>query len=247
MYQKKTYMLESTIEVEEYHSARYGAPGMPRRKRSKPTPEQMARQNRWNREKKVRRQMRFYFKPEDYFSTLTYRVDERPADMGDASRDLSDFIRIVRREYKKQGAELRWMANIEVGTRGAWHIHLVMNRIPDTDVIIARAWTHGVSINKLLYQRGSFAELAAYMTKTPETDRRLRETRYTSSRNMPLPDPEIKLYRRPKTFTNRDIKVPKGWYLDKASIREGVNPVTGYPYRSYAMHKLDGGKTRCLS
>lgn len=247
MYQKKTYMLGSTIEVEEYHSARYGAPGMPRRKRSKPTPEQMARQNRWNREKKVRRQMRFYFKPEDYFSTLTYRVDERPADMGDASRDLSDFIRIVRREYKKQGAELRWMANIEVGTRGAWHIHLVMNRIPDTDVIIARAWAHGVSINKLLYQRGSFAELAAYMTKTPETDRRLRETRYTSSRNMPLPDPEIKLCRRPKTFTNRDIKVPKGWYLDKASIREGVNPVTGYPYRSYAMHKLDGGKTRCLS
>lgn len=247
MYKKKTWKLGAAVEVEEYHDARYGAPGMPRRKKSKPTPEQMARQNRWNREKKVRRQMRMYFHPEDYFSTLTYRVEKRPSDMKAASADLSDFIRIVRREYRKRGSELRWMANIEVGTRGAWHIHLVVNRIPDTDIILARAWANGMVINKLLYERGSFADLAAYMTKTADTDKRLKESRFTSSRNMPLPDPEVKVYRRWETFTNRDIKAPKGWYLDKQSVREGINPVTGYPYRSYALYRAWERNGRCIN
>ena len=247
MYQKKTYRLGSSIEVEEYHSARYGAPGMRRRKRSKPTPEQMARQNRWNREKKVRRQMRLYFKPGDYFSTVTYKADRRPVDMKAAGRDLGDFIRILRREYRKRGQELRWMANIEVGRRGAWHVHLVLNRIPDTDILIAEAWQHGRAVSQLLYERGGFADLASYMTKTPDSDKSLRESRFTSSRNMPLPPPEITTYHRRRTFRNSDIHVPRGWYLDKESVRQGVNPVTGYPYRSYALHRIEKGTRRCIS
>lgn len=33
-------------------------------------------------------------------------------------------------------------------------------------------------IFRLLYERGEFAELAAYITKTPETDPRLKESAY---------------------------------------------------------------------
>ena len=40
-YKKKTYKLRAGIEVEEYHSAKYGAPGQERRPKKKLTPEQM--------------------------------------------------------------------------------------------------------------------------------------------------------------------------------------------------------------
>lgn len=225
---------------EERHTARYGAPGQKRKKKQKPTPEQVERQNQWNREKKVRMRLLEYFGEGDYFSTLTYRKEERPVDMEMAKAHFSVLLRIIRREYKKRGAVLYWMRNIEVGTKGGWHIHLLINRIPDTDQILQKAWTHGKTVNQLTYENGGFRELAAYVTKTPRTDSRLKETHFDSSRNMPLPEPKKKVYRHWKTW--KDIRVPEGFYLDKDSVREGVNPVTGYPYRSYVLLRLNVDK-----
>ena len=148
--------------------------------------------------------MREHFQENDYFSDLTYRRDDRPVDMEMAKEHFRKFIREVRREYRKRGCELKWMRNIEVGTKNGWHIHLIINRIPDTDIILKEAWPHGKVINDLMYEKGSFAELASYITKTP---------------------------------------IPKGYYLDKSSLQEGINPYTGYRYRSYSLLPLqDGGK-----
>ena len=54
-YEKKTYRYRNAIEIEERHTGRYGAPGLKRQKKKKPTPEQMERQNQHNKEKKARR------------------------------------------------------------------------------------------------------------------------------------------------------------------------------------------------
>ena len=113
-------------------------------------------------------------------------------DVQAAKKDWSEALKIIRREYKKRGEQLFWMRNIEVGTKGAWHIHLAINRIPDTDVILKKAWTKGKVVNQLLYEQGEYKELAAYITKTPRTDNRLRESNYDASRNMPLPEPKEK-------------------------------------------------------
>lgn len=233
MYGKKIYRFLNAIEVREYHSAKYGAPGQRRTKREKPTPEQMEKINQANRERKVRHRLWKYFDTEDYFTDLTYRRDARPLDMAAAKEDFRQFVRAVRKEYKKRGAVLMWMRNIEVGTKNGWHIHLIVNRIPDTDVILAAAWERGKVINELMYEKGEFAELAAYITKTPRTDPRLKEADYSASRNMPLPPPEEKVYRHWKTW--KEIKAPEGFYLVKDSVQEGVNPVTGYPYREYIL------------
>lgn len=138
-YKKKTWEFRRATEVMEYHTARYGAPGQKRVKKEKPTREDMEKVNQYTKERKARHRLRKYFYKNDYFSCLTYKVEERPPDMQTAKKDWSAALKIIRREYKKRGEPLLWMRNIEVGTKGAWHIHLVINRIPDTDVILKKA------------------------------------------------------------------------------------------------------------
>lgn len=233
-YKKKIYRFKNAIEIEEYHTARYGAPGQKREPRRIPTPEQMEKINQRNKEKKCRRKLRAHFDINDYFTDLTYAKDKRPGDMEEAKAHFKEFIRIVRREYRKRGEILKWIRNIEVGKRNAWHIHIVINRIPDTDIILRKAWRHGRVVNELLYEKGEFRELAAYITKTPLTDKRLRESSYSTSRNIPLPPPEEKTYNRWRTWKD-EPRIPKGFYLDRETMYEGINPLTGYRYRTYTL------------
>lgn len=230
MYRRSTYTFPDAREVEEFASLRYGAPGQKRAERRKATPEQMAAANQRAKEKKCRRKLRAHFKKDDYFVTLTYRKDERPQDMAAAKQDVRRFIRRIRKAYKGRGDPLKWIANIECGSRGAWHVHLAINRTQDGDRIISKAWEHGRIMMQLIYEQGKCHKLARYMTKTPRTDPRLREAHYMSSRNLPVPKPKKKVIRW-KSF--RRISPPKGWYLDKETYFEGVNPVTGYRCRSY--------------
>lgn len=72
---------KNAIEVEEYHTARYGAPGHKRAKRRKATPEEIEKINQYNREKLARWKLRANFNVHDYFTDLTYRKDERPPNM----------------------------------------------------------------------------------------------------------------------------------------------------------------------
>lgn len=233
-YKRLTYRFPNAIEVHEYLDGRYGARGSPREKKKKPTPEQIRKRNQWNRERKARHKLRTWFKENDYLVTMTYRKRDRPPDMKAATEELSKAIRKIRTGYRKKGYELRYLRNIEVGTKGAWHIHMIINRIPDADLIIKKAWDHGGADFRLLYEQGEFAELAAYITKTPDTDPRLKEASYWASKNLPVPEPEVKRLARWK----KEPKVKEGYYIDKESYFEGINPATGYKYRYYTMIRI---------
>lgn len=234
MHIKKVYKFRNAIEIEEYKPGRYGGPGKRRRSKTESSTEWMKKTNQRNRAKKARHRLRKYFDVNDYLVTLTYAVRQRPSDMKAAKKDFSGFVRRVRREYRKRGYELKWLRNIEVGTRNAWHIHIVVNRIPDADVIITKEWKHGGVNFKLLYEKGEFAELAEYMTKTPETDPRLREASFSPSKNIPLPEP----VKKPRKTWKKKVYVPKGYYLDQDSFWEGENRLTGQRYRRYTLLRL---------
>lgn len=240
MYKRKTYRFPNAIEVEEYHNGRYGAPGQRRQKRKKPTPEQVEKNNQRNKENVCRRKLREHFREGDYYVTLTYARDARPETMEEAKKDFSGAMRRIRRGYESEGHKLKWIRNIEVGSRGAWHIHLVINRIPGTDIIIQNAWTHGRVHYQMLYEKGGYRDLAKYMTKSKRTDPRVVESSYSTSRNIPIPEPKIEIVGSGSWKKNR--KIPDGWYLDKESYWEGINPVTGYPCRHYTL--LRTGKAR---
>lgn len=235
-YRRLIYEFENAIEVEEHSNGRYGAPGQKRQEKRKPTKEEIEKRNQWRKEKIARHRLRKYFRKYDYFTDLTYRVKERPPNMKAAKKQFRKFIRAVRKEYRKRGYELRWLRNIEVGTRNAWHIHIIVNRIPDTDIILADAWLYGKVENELMYRKGEFRDLAAYITKTPKTDPRLKETSYSSSRNMPLPLPEKKEFMR--WIPEEKIKIPDGFYMDQEAFHEGTNPFTGRKYRVYTLLRV---------
>lgn len=246
---RKKYVFRSgdIIDVEEYHDGRYGAPGMPRQKKKKVTKEQMIQINLLNKARKAKRKMLAYMNFGDYFATWTYSEEKRPEDMKAALRDFQKAMRKVRKEYQKRGYELYWFRNIERGTRGGWHVHLVINRIPGTASILEEAWEHGgtysTSIRKSKFYDEDFTKLANYMTKNENSvvrradgsraKSRIKEASYWTSKNMPLPDPqEDKLIR-----WQEEPKPKKGYYIVKESFYEGI-AATGYKYRRYTMIRL---------
>lgn len=172
--------------------------------------------------------------------------------MAQAKKDWRKLMEKVAGVFKKNGVPLRWIRNIEAGTKGAWHIHAVVKELPPGSVgpdgkpttaarLIQRVWQKRMGFGRVDIQflQEDVERLADYITKTPEsskgTGHQVSESHCSASRNMPLPEPEVRQYSRWKTFVDRDIKVPKGWILDKGSVRESINPFTGYPRREYRL------------
>lgn len=236
------------IDVLEYPDGNYGAPGMPRVKKKKPTKEQMLQVNLLNKARVCRLKMLMYLNYDDYFGTWTYKADERPPDMNTALAHFQEAMRKIRPFYKKQGYECFMFRNIQLGTKGGWHIHFVFKNIKGASNIIENAWTHGgtyiVKIRKSKYFSEDFTLLANYMTKSEHTieykkdgtpaKSKIKESNYNTSRNMPLPDPEKdKLVRWKK-----EVKPKKNYYI--INLYEGENPVTKLPYRRYTMIRIRG-------
>lgn len=245
---RKTYKFRKgdIIDIEEFHDGKYGARGKSRQKKEKPTNEQMRTINALNKARRCRHRMLAYFNPGDVWATWTYEIKNRPPNMKEALKDFQRAIRIVRREYKKRGYELFWIRNIEQGTRGAWHIHLVINEIGDTASILQKAWDKGgtwfTTIKKSRLFDEDFSELSNYMTKNEHTVEkkkdgtagkpRLKVASYSTSRNMPLPKPEVDKLVRWKP----EPKAKKGYYI--TNTHEGTNPYNGFLYRRYTMIRL---------
>lgn len=228
--------------VEEYHSGAKPPPGG-RTARREPTPEEMEKANQRQKHRKAHLLLMNNFHEDDYFVTLTYRQEERPEDLAACQRQFRNFISRLRREYRKRGEELKWMRNIERGSRGAWHIHMVVNRIRDTDILIRRHWPYGHPKNVLMYEEGGFRKLADYMTKAGDIPKGQRGDCYSHSRNLTMPKEHRKqikgdIIRKDGKF--RAIHPPNGYYLEKESLYEGINTYTGYPYRYYVLLKARG-------
>lgn len=73
-------------KLKQKHTGRYGARGQKRQKRRKATPEEIAKQNQWKRERDVRRLIKWNFGIGDYWFTLTYKKGSRPPLETDAER-----------------------------------------------------------------------------------------------------------------------------------------------------------------
>ena len=139
---KKTWYFQGSIEVEEGYTGRYGAPGMPREKKRKATPEEIEKQNKTNKEKRVRRLIKANFSQHDIWATVTYKKGRRPT-VEEMRKDMSAFIRKLRKEYRKYGQELKYILRMGIG-KGGPHIHILLNRISGegyrTDIIMSECW-----------------------------------------------------------------------------------------------------------
>lgn len=242
MYIRKSYTFRDCIEREEYHNGKYGAPGQKRKERKKATPDEIKEGNRRNRVKQIRRLIMANYQKGDYWTTLTYRREERPPDIETAKKDVQTFLRRLRRKYQKCEKELKYITTVEIGKLGGVHAHLILNRITDTDIFISECWEHGGIHNQSLYEEGKFQRLAEYLSKRPnemDPDTKkpttMKEVWFSRSRNLTVIEPKKSILLG-ATFRSGPV-VPKGYYLDKNSLVEGIN-AWGYKYRYYTLIKI---------
>ena len=233
-YIETRYRFRDSIEIERRHSGRYGAPGQRRLKRKKPTPEEIKKQNQRHREKNMRRIIKANFVENDYWTTLTYRNGQRP-DQTEAKKHTAKFLRKLRAAYRARGIELKYIIKTEVSSRGFVHHHILCNRGPDADLIIRKLWKYGTVDIKLTYADGDYRALAEYIVKQDE-EKTKGSSRYSRSRNLTVPQPEKRIMKR-KDW-DKDPRPHKGYYIDKDSIVEGINPITGYRYQYFTMIRI---------
>lgn len=248
-YRQKTYYFTNSIEHEFCFSGHVGAKGEKRAKRKKATPEQVKRQNQINRVNKCRRLIKANFLPGDCWVTLKYKAGTRKS-MESVKKDIESFDTRMRKDYKAHGEKWKWVRRIEIGKRGGIHIHLICNRIWNTELLIAKNWPGQSHHSEPLREDGNFRQLASYLCKPePEEveqmsmfdkDDRKKAVSISSSRNLVRPEPEKKAYvrRTMKRIIQDGPKAKPGFYIDKNSIRIGINQVTGYSYIYYTEVKI---------
>ena len=252
---QKTYIMGDTTDYEYTHPGRYGAPGEKRKEKLIPTPGQVLYQNRKNKAQTIRRLIKTNFTTEDWFLTLTWSKD-KPKDMKEAYKDFENFIDKMRDAYRKFGKELKYIYAIEIGSKGGIHIHLVINDIEGFHKLLKKYWNRGHPNTKNLYEDGDYRELGEYLAGMPkrqegksivEAIKPLDKERYkyNHSRNLEQPIMKKKRYMHWKMRkVLRDLenmRATPGYYIDKDSIRQGINPFTGLTYLSYSEHRIRGG------
>ena len=242
MYVKNEYHLGKVIQVENHYPGNYGAPGQKRRPKRERTPAEMARQNQTNRRRKIQRLILANFKEGDWHLILKYKPGQRPESYERAQKSLKNFLDRLRKEYKKRGYELKYIAITERGKKGqALHHHVVIQDIntPELSTVdmVKKLW-NGFNTFIDLYDEGDYEKLAEYIVKI-ETKDELEQGKasYSRSRNLITPKPKKKIMLR--KIWPEIPKPKKGWYVDKSTIYNGFNPVTERPYQYYTMRKIE--------
>lgn len=253
-YIEKIYNFKDSKEHELLFNGNYGAKGEERAPKQKKTLKEIEKQNQWKRETKVRRLIKANFEEGDFWATLKYPKGTRK-EIKEIKRDFTNFINRLKRAYKKYDDELKYIYRLEIGARGGIHIHILLNRlkIPGADLVVQEEWKEGRVNFQSIYDTGGYEDLAAYIVKRPEEDseeyRQLslfdeKEkkvlTHYSPSKNLIQPKPEKKEYTRRtvRRIIEEGPKPAKGFYIDKNSIRQGVNRFTGKSYLYYTEIKI---------
>lgn len=163
-------------------------PAGKRRKKCKPTSEIQKKLNQRNAAKHLVHMVRSNFGSEDMAEHLTYRPGEEPGTMEEARRDLYNYIRRLKRIYKKRGIELKYISCTERGKKsGRYHHHLIVTGGVDRDTL-EKAWGKGYANSKRLqFEEDGMAALAHYMVKDETSFRR-----WNGSRNLCQPEPIVK-------------------------------------------------------
>lgn len=239
MYYKKTIKAGKTKEVYKTYTKREGGK-RGRGKRKKATEEEMKKINQLNAERKLRILLNANFKADDLFLTLTYQKEKRPSP-SDAKKNIKRFLNIIRKEYQKQGEQLKYI-NVTEYASSAIHHHLVLNSIDAINVtkLIANTWEYGRPNFKLLDKSGQYKDLANYLiketSKVYSREKDGHKQRYSCSRNLVRPKQKIEVIKA-RTWSPSP-KTEKGYYLDKDSVINGIDFWTGKKYQRYILIEL---------
>lgn len=212
--------------------------GRRRKPHEKPTVASVLAVNRRNMVRRIQRLVCANFGPGDGWLSLTFDDAHLPAGYEDAKRLSTNFIRRLQRRHRKRGMELKYIYALCQGRKsGRWHLHIIVNGGVG-GLELRRLWGMGDANRKDLYPDGNYTGLAEYMVKPEEREdfaegaggREKYRHAYASSLNLVDPPP----VRDSVKQAEFDDPAPQpGFYIDKDSVYEGVNPISGRAYKSW--------------
>lgn len=239
MYWVDTFYLGDHIMREYKYCGTQGRKGEKRAPRNRRSSLATQRYNQKQRERKVQREIAANFNEGDLWITLKLPKGTviTPQEL---KEKFSKFAEKVRYQYQKRGQKFKWIRRMEIGEQGGAHIHMVVNRIEDSDKIMEEAWMKAANghVNlQLMYESDGWAELARYICKMPteeiqgqlslfpEEDRKTFIDVYTS-KNLIRPKPVRKKYNHwtMRKILEGDYKPEKGFMVIKDSVEIGENP-----------------------
>lgn len=237
-YLRKIIEHGGNIERIEYHSARYRCQSRGKIPRNSITPE---RQKRWELkqlERKIWRLLDTNFQAGDFWCTLTFKPQHRPANEKECKKIVQNFRRALTRLYRRNGQELRYICVCGKGSKGGYHLHFVLNYYPHIEHIInlwnyyANAGEDSTSYIRPLYASGKYRELAAYIVKNGQEQfsqvTSVFGQRVTYSKNLIMPKSKIIVVSKSTWRKNPPQK--KGYYINKSLCYQGYD-LYGYAYR----------------
>lgn len=243
-YMKVSTVVNDRIEIEKHYDGRFGAPGVKREPKRKRTPEEMAKQNLWRKLRDLRRLIELNFKGGDWHVVLTCRKDLRP-DLEEAPAVIREFRDKLRKAYRQQNWDLKYIITCETGERGAVHWHMIVNDMASeqttTCKLISKFWERGRPHFTALDENRDYKDLAEYIVK--ETSKRIEEGKtieklsYMPSRNLKKPD--IRREKVPARIWRKEPKAPPGYMVIPESVVNGYNKFTGWPYQYYSIKRID--------
>ncbi|MBO5144882.1 MAG: hypothetical protein J6C19_05035 [Lachnospiraceae bacterium] len=248
-YVKRTTRAGKTLEIEKYYTSRYNKRGGSRAAHAKPTEEQQKKINTRQAERRLRLLMNANFGYGDYHVVLDYirHRGEPERTREQMRRDADIFLRELRKLYRAAGLELKYIHVMETGQKGARHHHLVLNHADPK--FIQAAWKKAYKENNRvkifpLDESGNYRKLAAYFIKYTDSHPKgsagaLQGKRWNCSKNLVRPVPEYEIIN--KSWFRHEIKAPKGYYIDKETLRSGINDDEhgGYEWLHYILVQLE--------
>ena len=238
MRKRKKVISKNMIEVLDYHTSRTYRKNGKRVKKKSITPEAQRKQNEKQAEAMLRMLIDNNFTTNDCYITLTYK--EQPATWEDAKKDIQNFIRRLKRRYKKLDKELKYIYIAEGRTR--IHFHMIINNAELYSDEINELWPHGM--HKLMLYQGRAEDavrLASYFVKEKRSacysDKEdAFKRRWNSSKNLEKPKVKTEIL-KPSEWRDY-IQPPKGYYVETDSVVEAVSD-EGYPYRFYRLVRIE--------
>lgn len=225
-------------EVKEYHTYKYQSKNEQRREKREVSPAEMALINEYNAARKLRILLNANFKADDSYLTLTYQGTL--PDVEQAKKYFKKFNRKLRDFYKKLGISLKYIGTTEFKGKRIHH-HLLINAADGVKKSrLQKFWEHGfVKKEDFGGLPDDCERLADYFIKesnnTFNTESRVHGLRWISSKNLVHPEAEKKIIKADSW--KEEPKPKKGYYIDKASIKEWVTR-DGYHCRFYRMIKF---------
>lgn len=238
-YMKMTCRAGKTKEIAKYYTYWLQLEGRKRSPRVNPTTEQQQKINDRHLVKRLTRLLNANFDENCWYITFDYKKEQRPESIEVLHKQEQKLLRDLRKIYKKENAVFKYVWTAEVGKRGGAHIHMVVSPI---DIrLLKNIWQYGWTTIKPMDSSGQYRRLAEYFIKyfqkTRDTDEQIQKKSYNPSKNLIRPVPKKKPMRGKKF--SYEIKVPKGWYLDKDSVRQGIT-ADGYEFQYYTIIKEGG-------